>query len=564
MKLTRILNYIIVFVLLLLWTSTYAQVQIKSDNKLDWKASGFDVAGNFMGGSEIMNIVSYKGKLYAGNGFFQDGSVDYNASYYKGAHVMVKETASSPWKTSHSFGRDYVRIESLNAFKISIAPGLYQDILLASPSDWSTTSLTRTASVFILDDVGNTGWIKSEIKSFSSSEPGVGARSAIIYKDKITGQEYLFAGISTGVQGGLIFKGKVIQTNPVKFEFDTVAELNQLGRPSSFAVCNNDLYSLSGLHKDTITGQITGGLYKRIDGEHPSWELVYQWSWNSSSIVVAADEKNLARGLTTVKSLKSSGEALILGRASDGVVERIEPMEAYKVYTEINLRNYFKTFWGLTSYGALNPCVIAHNRFQKVNNYLLFDVWVEHPDYKTRDTNYSFVMVRDTTGIYKGHISFYDPAHYVAPKGRWSGSRTISLSPFAEDNVDYPTIYVGGHDAVVTADSTAWIYKIQLTDDLFKQSITSIRNFNYEIDNFSIFPNPVTDGNVMVQYGCAADEKIALGLIDAQGQVVKEWQFDVTQGINKCNLPLHGLQPGIYIIQATAAGLHRKQKIAVQ
>jgi len=368
------------------------------------------------------------------------------------------------------------------------------------------------------------------------------------------------------VQGGLIFKGTLKDVQPMRFQFDDAPELTDLGRPSSFAECNNCLYALSGLKKDSNTGDITGGLYRRIDGPNPSWQLVYQWQWNNPTIIVAADEKNLARGLTSVRSVTRSGEALILGRAADGVIERIEPNEGHKVYTEIDLRGYFRKYWGLTSYRPLNPCVIAHNRFHKMTfgtkRYLLFDVWVEHPDYKSRATNESFVMVRDEQGNYKGHISFYDPAHSVKPGERWGGSRTISVSPFAEDNVLHPTIYVGGHDAVVTADSTAWIYKIQLTDALFAPT-TSVDDEVRDTSIFFVHPNPVASGGTGVSYSSAASGSVDLRLVDAQGRVVRQWQFEAASGSNTWNIATDGLPTGAYLLQADSGRYERPKQVVL-
>jgi hypothetical protein len=216
------------------------------------------------------------------------------------------------------------------------------------------------------------------------------------------------------------------------------------------------LYAACGIKDDTPQ---SGGLFRRIDGASPRWELVYRWPYK---VAEQGDETMLLRGLTAVPDpLGGKHEVLIGTRAYGGVVERIDPMKGHAATVELDIRAFFAKAWGADTYRG--PCLSAYNRFvaavhpvtgEKIH---LMSVWVEHPERAVPPHNGSYYLVRRADGTYEwGDV--YDPAHPVAAGAGLHGTRAIEVSPFAEDQGK--VFYFGGHDcAFRESHNTAWIYR---------------------------------------------------------------------------------------------------------
>jgi len=82
-------------------TATTTPVFPKIAYSADYLAGTRDSAGNFLGGTEIMNLVSHGGKLYAGVGYWMDLPYLKNKENYPwtGAQILVKDSADSPLET---------------------------------------------------------------------------------------------------------------------------------------------------------------------------------------------------------------------------------------------------------------------------------------------------------------------------------------------------------------------------------------------------------------------------------------------------------------------------------
>jgi hypothetical protein len=439
-----------------------------------WQAGQYDASGAYMGGTELMRLNTFNGKLYATNGFFMDlpYGIDHSGDPWVGPQVLVKESARGPWQVEFQPGPNYRRIDSMETFTFTTSrmgtPITPTTLLLVSPSDWNNNPVQgRHATVWSRSVSG--GWRKTVVETDSVDEQGPSARSMGDHVDRVTKVHHVFAGIHNGTAGGRIYKGSYDPSAPNRLVWDASPEIANLGgRVSGFAQANGVLYATVGLALDGATGAIQGGLYRRIDGSTPRWERVWQWTYQADAPTFAADEWNLVRGLTAVPDPSGSGaEVLIVGHAYTGNIYRINPAKRHAVSVEINIRDYFANQWGVSYPAGGKPSVIAHNQFTQVKHpdngekLWLFDVWVEKEYLSTTyPNNVAYHMVRCLDGSYLPHYTIDDPAHPV-PNGRTlAGARTVESSPFAEDAGR--VFYFGGYDVTGlrgTEHNTAWIYK---------------------------------------------------------------------------------------------------------
>jgi hypothetical protein len=65
-----------------------------------------DDTGNFMGGTEMRVLADHGGKLFAGNGYWEDrpGPED-----FQGAQILVLDAPSARWRTDHTFDERMAR-----------------------------------------------------------------------------------------------------------------------------------------------------------------------------------------------------------------------------------------------------------------------------------------------------------------------------------------------------------------------------------------------------------------------------------------------------------------------
>ena len=230
----------------------------------DWEqsfiAGDFDDNGIFMGGSEVLHLVSHKKKLFASIGYWQDennvwyGGDDLNIGW---AQIITLENEEDSWKVDLDLGYNHLRPEILkqviftrdhNGTQLDIPDTL----LIAGAFSPNYISGLVTANIFIRNDI-NGSWNQTIVYEgvFSSNE-SYSMRDIEIYTDQVTGIENVI--ISVGTQG--IFSGKYNPEVDGKIELGSMPEIGPLGiRPLGITITNGHLYFSSG-----------NKLYKRNDG----------------------------------------------------------------------------------------------------------------------------------------------------------------------------------------------------------------------------------------------------------------------------------------------------------
>lgn len=419
----------------------------------DYFPGSEDAAGLWMGGTETMDIFPYQGKLFATMGFWMDDPYgeDSQIRPWNGAQILVKDAADAPWRVEVNFGPTYLRVEAIRALSFSTdwQGGLFEapvTMLIASPNDINIEQ-QRVATAWTRDDQSEK-WEKSTIAQVPRQAV---ARSFGAHIDAVTGIHHVFAGVSYGQ----IQRGAYDPAAPGRLRWEAEAELTGTGRVMAFAECNGVLYAATGLEKRGKT--ITGGLFRRIDGEQPRWELVYQYPYNDSD----KGEANLMRGLTAIPDPNGSGRQVLLAtRANPGVIERIDPHHNHAVTVELDIREHFQQAWGLEKYKG--AALSAYNRFLPAVHPItgeavhLVSLWVTHPERKPPHNN-AFFLVRHADATYE-HVEIYDPAHPAPAGDSLRATRAMAISPFPEDGGQ--VYYFGGYDcAGKVSHNTAWIYR---------------------------------------------------------------------------------------------------------
>jgi len=413
-----------------------------------------DVNGQWSGGTETLELCSHNGKLFASIGYWMDEPYlePKGDEPWTGAQVLVKDSATAPWRVDVSFGKEYKRTEALVEITFTTdakgAPLTPPVRMLVAAPDYIDISREGWATAWTRDD--STGkWQKSDI-AHERYQPS--ARSLTSYRDKVTGIHHIFAGVSRGA----IYRGVYDPTAPGRLRWNDKPELEGTGRVLAFAEANGVLYAACSLKN---APPHPGGIYRRIDGPQPKWELVYRWPFR---IIGRSTEWKNMRGLTAVPDPKGGGHQVLLAARSYGsVIERIDPAKNFAVTAELNIRDFFAKQWGLTA--LRGPVLAAYNRIVPVTHPVtgekihLIGVAVAHPKGDTPPHNGSYFLIRRADGRYEaGEI--YDPAHPVPAGSSLVATRAIEVSPFPEDRGR--VFYFGGYDCGFRkSHNTAWIYR---------------------------------------------------------------------------------------------------------
>jgi len=502
-----------------------------------------DSNGNNLSGNELMRIISYKGELFASTSTFTDPRGYTNDPDYTGCQVIRKKDAISGWEVDKSFGKRYLRtdcIEAVRFTKDSTGTPLTKPVEFLAAGIWDIGSLMPGGQRFITIAVRNDDtkdWILTQAASVPTTEKGFAScRAMIVYTDKITGKEYLFAGAACGG----MHKGVYDPSAPGKIRWLTGDEVDKsYGRVHSMCVANGVLYASFDYGGLTVQNQ-SGGIYRRIDGENPAWECVYRMynpnysTWNQTD-----------RGITTVPANDGSGKEVILTAVEQPptpIIVRIEPHNGYASFTELNYAQYVQKYIFNGSYPKMIDATIAGalNYFEPYINpengsteYFVTLV-LNHPQDPLSDYNGAWFLIRRDKDE-------YDWAHIPSglPDGdHLKGSRTVCKSPFADEpNMYYFGGCFAGPSEQPPKPNMAWIYKGILETNSID---TKIYNKLFKVN---IYPNPAIG---LLNISSLPDNfNGVITICNMMGQQIYSEQHTGSE------LKIHtgDLQKGIYLVQ---------------
>src|SRR5215471_15523044 len=425
---------------------------------VSFEAGSRDDAGRFIGGTEMRVLAGHAGKLYAGNGYWEDTP---GPEGRQGSQILVLDAPGAHWRVDHDFderlsdGRrrdlavsalDEVRFATDGNGKPLSAP---VSLLIAANCD-----LSGTAQVYSRDDASG-AWTADTL---AQDQPVPGflpqVRSFDRHRDRVTGVDLVFAGqdprgVFSGVYDPAVSSRIRWRPTP-ELDLTSVPTAGISGKNgvSSFAECNGRLYAAIGQQ-----------IYERIDGAEPHWRLLY------TNYYPGRISETGLRGLTSIASLAGGGEVLLVAvEGSAPRIVRVDPRDGSEA-TELDLADFLQQRWGMPA----SYIIAAYNDMAKIRDpaggqALLIGIEAFIPPRASIAAGHSLVDVGygrlEAGGWYlvrrvNGH---YDLRQLPVPSDHNLVSvRAIRVSPLPQQS-DW--IFFAGYDAnKAPAHNTGWIIR---------------------------------------------------------------------------------------------------------
>jgi hypothetical protein len=183
-----------------------AAVAVSTGLEVSFQPGSRDGAGRFMGGTEMRVLAAHGGKLFAGNGYWEDAP---GLEGWQGSQILVLDAPDAGWRVDHDFAerlpdgrhRD-LAVSALDEARFATdANGkpLPAPVSLLMAANWD---LAGTAQVFSRDDATGT-WTASTL---AQDRPIPGflpqVRSFGRHRDCATGVDLVFWQDPRGVFSG--------------------------------------------------------------------------------------------------------------------------------------------------------------------------------------------------------------------------------------------------------------------------------------------------------------------------------------------------------------------------
>ena len=418
-------------------------------------AGTFDDSNNFMGGSEVLQLVSHKNKLFASISYWQDesniwyGGTNPNIGW---SQILSLNSQNEDWSVDLDLDSYYLRPEILK--QVIFTKDMYGNnlstpdtLLLAAAYSSNFVFGPVTVSAFVRNDQSDSWNMTTIYEGSLPAGDSYSIRDMQIHTDQVTGDEMVFTSIGTNG----IFVGKYNPEIEEKIQWSSTPEYSPLDvRPLGIVVANNILYFSSG-----------NKIFKRIDGLNPSYTIVHDFSDLSSDINSAVGG---IRGLSVINNEENDSMLLMWcpNSQSKGTIFRLDPNlsggfdRIYETKLSILVEEYLPG-------ASVNYLLGAYNDFLQIfnptdNEYyhiVGFESTIQGGNYPSWNGYYSGALfaVRNSNAEYlleevNESISFND-SELVA-------TRCYVDSPFNNENA----IYFGGFDPNgFLSTNKAWIYK---------------------------------------------------------------------------------------------------------
>jgi hypothetical protein len=414
---------------------------------LSYAAGGYDARGNFLGGTELMNLAAFEGKLYAGIGYWMDRPqiIREHPDPKSGAQILVLDAKVAQWRQENGFsegasaGGVNTRLSTLRAIQFhrfdaagNILGPLTQILVVGldgangtvytqrSPGSWEDTRLPTPTPI----------------------------RSLAVYYDPTDKTERLYAAPGGELESAdrAVFSGVYDPSAPGRIRWNPTPEhIGVGGRVMSMTECNGALFAAA-----------RPSIFRRNDAQK-SWEAIYSYP-----VTDPFDLSKYAsgfRGLTCINGPDGKKTLLSGFEGSSGDILRIDPHTGAAV-VELHTRQFLIQQWGSP---PLKQDVIAgYNDIPAVKGgpgeIRLFGLLSRN----VNEMNAAWVLSRTTS-----YPPRYD-LHRVNPPMTWPHSRSddalwsvraIAVSPFPGDQGQ--VLYLGGYDGHFQPDhNTAWLDRV--------------------------------------------------------------------------------------------------------
>jgi hypothetical protein len=405
-----------------------------------------DTSGKFLGGTELINLVDYRRKLYAGNGYWMDVPGDDPTS---GPQILVLDSPHASWRQEHVFADTdangrlvYGRLTALTVLTFRTDA---RGAALPAPVSLLAVGLERrvagaSGAVFTRSDDG--AWTPLVVDT-----AGLSIRALAVHKDAATGADVLFIGAGQGEDGthqGAIFTGVYDEAAPGRIRVSKAPEFTGfVNRVMSFAEVNG-----------TLVFAAKPALYARSDASPASWTRVASVPTPADANALRDGRNSGVRGLMVV----NAASPWLLGgmEGVTGPLVRFDPSAGFAPTREAAVGDLLQAHWGR---GKLQYVISAYNDMPDVTDFEgghvnLIGLQAHNP----RRPMSAWYLVRSASGDYSLHevpaLTNVSPYGLVAV-------RAMHVSPFPEDAGQ--ALYLGGCDADYRpSHNTAWLYRVGL------------------------------------------------------------------------------------------------------
>lgn len=256
-------------------------------------------------------MVAHEGALYAAvpRVTSSDGT--------RGGQVLRRDAKASSWAADAAFEQDLVGLR---------ATGLASDHGGAGPRRVLLAFLAGTRGEVQVSSRAGSGaaWSPPASLALRVSQGGtvVGAE----HRDAKTGLAGYFVASTTGPA---LLQRLELAAGATALRASESEALDAAGPVLALAVANGVLHAAIGR-----AGNDRGGLYRRVDGAQPRWELALASSASGPALAMAA-----------VPDPQGSGREVLLLATERGTMERVDPGAGYGVALELDFLAAFRGMW---------------------------------------------------------------------------------------------------------------------------------------------------------------------------------------------------------------------------
>ena len=415
-----------------------------------------DARGNFLGGTEIMNLVPFQGKLYAGVGYWMDRPDYYGSSDPRSAaQVIVLDSKQGHWRQESIFDDQddegkfvHHRISAMEVLHFhqfdseGNITGPLADVLAVGLD-------VPQGGVFTQKSPGH--WENTHIPVDNP------VRSLAVHFDRAAGVEKVYLGPGGGEDRDLdraIYSGVYDPSAPGRIRWNPTPERTGIeSRVMSMVDCGGSLYAAA---KPSI--------FRRNDATG-HWEAIYSYR-----ITEDFDNTRYAsgfRGLTCVDKPGSDGKKTLLSgfESVGGDIMNVDP-DTGTATTELRSRRLLTEKWG--SEPVKPDIIVGYNDAPQVSSNpdtRLFTVLARSPNGNEDNSAWFISRTADNPPAFALHqVKPLRWPNKRSDSALWS-VRTVAVSPFPEDKGN--VLYMGGYDGhFQPVHNTAWLYRVGINTAL--------------------------------------------------------------------------------------------------
>jgi hypothetical protein len=429
-----------------------------------YDAGYLDENGAYAGGSEIMHLVSHKGKLYASNGYWVDARwVIPPDGQKQSAQVLRLDSVDAKWQVDLDMGKSNDRelaymkgniLKSVTFTRDATGNPLPQPQNLLVMAAGANFERGGAVSSWTRDDKKGT-WVHTLVRH-GSNAGGIRwvPRDMEVYLDKKTGIERIFLSLGNpGIVSGVYdpsLPGKIKWSPHLEYPFPEGGSLHT--RPLGIVQANGSLLFSEG-----------GAIFRRMDGIRPTYKKVIDLNEDTDTDVGGI------RGLTVIDNPRGEGQSLLFlwapGDRSKSQVKRLDPngKDGYSVHDEAMIMELMRKKLGVEVSYTLGAHNMAYPFTDPASGQTVHLIGFQG------NIKGKHHLKWKGSALYAGAlyaIRYPDLTYKVLEvNNAYAGGKAILVSPraFCLSPFKNKGIFIGGHDSSrKISDDMAWVFHAPL------------------------------------------------------------------------------------------------------